>query len=1082
MLRLTAFGAVGATHGAGPLDLGGPRQRAVLGLLVAAGRRTVSTDRFLDDLWQGEPPPKALGALQVYVSHLRRALEPDRQGRQPARVLVSIAPGYQLNLPDDQVDTWQFEAHVRAARASADPHAVVAHADAALALWQGEPFEAYLDHDWAALEATRLHDLRADVVQLRASAALDLGRTAEVVAALESYVKEHPLREQGVRLLALALYRSQRQGDALAALADVRARLVDELGVDPSPELRELEHDILQQAPHLRAPALVPDAVELRPDPAPSTRRPDDDRLFGRGAELERLHAATHAAGPALVWVGGEAGIGKTTLVDRFCDESVSTWTVARGRCPEVDGAPPAWAWAGVLGDLSGTPLEASHARTLTAFDLAHAVAEAVATAQHDVLLVLDDLHRADGETLQVLRHVLATATRRVLVVGTFRGDEVSVDLSMTFAATAEVTVDRLDLAGLSDESARAILVDAAHGDLGEGLAQQLVDRAGGNPLFLKQVGRLAASEGPQIASHELPVAIRDILTRRLERLPAHTVDVLSRASLLGREIDLDLLVAMEEARGASSEDEVLDALDAGIVAGLVQTQGPTSLRFSHALVRDVLYDRLPPMRRLRLHGAALDILERDHPDRTIALAHHAAAALEPRTATRAAAHLDQAVDELLFVGSHVEAARFGRLALDAHELAGTPVAARMRSRRLLMHATAALGDLRTAHTLRRETIALAARGTDVRDRRMALIWIAPTVWSSREAHRLDTDLLDRIRVALQELDAEESDDEWLRVALLATLSRETEGSPLDGLAEESALEAVRRAEALGDPWLHCVALNALYLVSYPPRSHGRLRDVGRELVEVARAAGLSAFEAIGHYVLFAAAADDNDFESAHAHSRDAIRSGTAGQLPLLLVVTAIFRGTMHLLHDELDEADATYHAVTDQLVASGDPNGFIMQMVLAFTVSHARGDTSTHLEEFRALDTQMPYVHDYLVCTLLDAGLVDEARARWTPDEPVKRDYLWLFNAPLRMLNAMRLDDTESAAALHAELGPWRGHFGGVAAGTASLGPVDLYLGIVGRHLGLPDADDDLRHAVELAERHGSTHWARQARTVLDD
>ena len=1079
MVRLSALGVVGAERDGQPLDLGGPRQRAVLGLLVAAGRRTVSTDRFLDDLWSGEPPPKALGALQVYVSNLRRVLEPERQRRQPARLLTSVAPGYRLDLSDEQVDTWHFQALVREARAASDPRTVLARADEALALWTGEPFAAYADQEWASVEAARLWELHADAVQLRATAALDLGRTAEVVASLEAYVQAYPLREQGVRLLALALYRSQRQSDALAALAQARTRLVDELGVDPSPELRELEHDILHHAAHLRAPALSAEPVATVPDPVPAPR-PAEDQVFGRADDLARLKAALTGEGPAVVWVSGEAGIGKTTLVDRFCDESVTSWTVARGRCPEVDGAPPAWAWSGVLGDLRGTPVEPAEIRESTAFDLAHQVAAAVEAAPQDVLLVLDDLHRADGETLQVLRHLLSSARRRVVVVGTFRTDEVTTDLGMTFAATAELTRDRLELTGLSETTCRAVLESMVDVDLAESVFQQLLARAGGNPLFLKHVARLAVSEGGQSGARELPRAIRDLFTRRLERLPGATVDVLSRAALLGRDIDLDLLIAMETARGTSTEDDIVDALDAGIVAGLVQAESPTVLRFSHALVRDTLYDRLPPMRRQRLHAAALDILEREHPDRTIALAHHAAAALDPRLAGRAATHLDRAVDDLLFVGSHVEAARLGHLALEAHEMAGSPVAERLKTRRLLMHATAATGDLPAAHALRRETIALADRHGTVRDRRMALIWIAPTVWSIREMHAVDHDLVHRIRTALAELDDERSDDEWLRVALLATLSRETEGSEMTDLAEESAAEAVRRAEALGDGWMLCVALTALYLVSFPPRDHGLLRATGERLLEASRAAGLSAFEAIAHYALFGAAAGDGDIEAATGHLRDATQSGTAGQLPLLLVVAGIFQGLVLLLRGQLDESAATYRAVTQQLAASGDPNGMIMQIVLDFTVSHARGDTSPQLEVIREVDALTPYAHDYLVCALLDAGDVAGARAQWSPQAPVKHDYLWLFNAPLRLLNALRLDDRETVAQLHAELEPWRGHFAGMVAGTATLGPVDLYLGMAGQYLGLPGADDDLRAAEEIATRHGAHHWAERARELV--
>ena len=153
MLEVCAFGRVRAYLDGEPVDLGGPRPRAVLGMLVAAGRRRVSTDRFLEELWSGEPPPSATGALQAYVSRLRSALEPDRERRRPASVLVSSPPGYALSRPDEAVDTWRFAALVRSA-AELDDAAAVGALDAARELWTDEPFAEYLEQEWAATEAT----------------------------------------------------------------------------------------------------------------------------------------------------------------------------------------------------------------------------------------------------------------------------------------------------------------------------------------------------------------------------------------------------------------------------------------------------------------------------------------------------------------------------------------------------------------------------------------------------------------------------------------------------------------------------------------------------------------------------------------------------------------------------------------------------------------------------------------------------------------------------------------------------------------------------------------------------------------
>ncbi|MFC5063451.1 AfsR/SARP family transcriptional regulator, partial [Actinomycetospora atypica] len=230
-LSVGVLGDVRAAIDGRPLDLGGPRQRAVLGMLVAAGGRIVSTDRFVEDLWSGEPPPKALGALQAYVSHLRRLLEPGRAPRTPASVLVSAAPGYRLALPPEQVDAWDLARLVEAAR-SAPPAEALDLAGRALARWTGTPFAAYADEPWAAREATRLAEVHATAAEVAGEAALALGRPAAAVGVLDDLARAAPLRESGVALLARVLAGAGRTGDALAGLRAARELLADEPGLD----------------------------------------------------------------------------------------------------------------------------------------------------------------------------------------------------------------------------------------------------------------------------------------------------------------------------------------------------------------------------------------------------------------------------------------------------------------------------------------------------------------------------------------------------------------------------------------------------------------------------------------------------------------------------------------------------------------------------------------------------------------------------------------------------------------------------------------------------------------------------------
>ncbi|MDG4822973.1 BTAD domain-containing putative transcriptional regulator [Asanoa sp. WMMD1127] len=230
-----------------PVDLRGPRHRAVLGRLLAARGRVVPVTRLVDDLWE-DPPAGAVSAVRTFVAALRRALEPDRPPRTAPTLLVTEGPGYALRAEPDAVDAWRFEAAVEA-RPELD------RLEAALGWWRG-PAYAGLDEPWARAERARLEELRLHAVELRAEALLAAGRAADAVPDLDAHVAAHPWRENAWRLLASALWRAQRQADALAVLRRARDLLRDQLGIDPGPELRRLETDILQQAGPPEAPGV----------------------------------------------------------------------------------------------------------------------------------------------------------------------------------------------------------------------------------------------------------------------------------------------------------------------------------------------------------------------------------------------------------------------------------------------------------------------------------------------------------------------------------------------------------------------------------------------------------------------------------------------------------------------------------------------------------------------------------------------------------------------------------------------------------------------------------------------------------
>ncbi|MES9536831.1 BTAD domain-containing putative transcriptional regulator [Actinomadura sp. NPDC000600] len=243
------LGPVTAWDGAGnAIALKGPRHRAVLARLLIARGRVVPVSRIVDDLWI-DPPSDAVGAVRTFVAALRRVLEPGRPPRTPPRLLVTEGPGYALRAAPDAVDAWRFERVV----ASDRPPAELAEAlDEALGWWRGPAYAEFADEPWARAEHSRLAELRLRAIERRAEARLAQGMAAEAVPDLDAHVAEHPWREDAWRLLALALYRTGRQGDALAVLHRARTLLVEQLGLDPSPALRRLEEDILRQADHLQ--------------------------------------------------------------------------------------------------------------------------------------------------------------------------------------------------------------------------------------------------------------------------------------------------------------------------------------------------------------------------------------------------------------------------------------------------------------------------------------------------------------------------------------------------------------------------------------------------------------------------------------------------------------------------------------------------------------------------------------------------------------------------------------------------------------------------------------------------------------
>ena len=260
-----------------PVELGAFRQRALLGLLLANAGRVLSTDRILDDLWGETGGTEKQSSLWVYISGLRGALEPGRAKRTEGTILLTRAPGYVLMVDGNDTDSGRFERSVADARAISvdDPLGASTRLRSALATWRGHAYEEFVYESWAQAEIARLEELRVGAVEDRIDTDLRLGASRELVSELQSLTRQHPLRERFVLSLMLALYRCGRTPEALRACATFRGRLVEEIGVEPSTALRDLEHRILV------------DDGDLLAD-KPSSGGPVQSGLTVRGYELRK--------------------------------------------------------------------------------------------------------------------------------------------------------------------------------------------------------------------------------------------------------------------------------------------------------------------------------------------------------------------------------------------------------------------------------------------------------------------------------------------------------------------------------------------------------------------------------------------------------------------------------------------------------------------------------------------------------------------------------------------------------------------------------------------------------------------------
>jgi DNA-binding SARP family transcriptional activator len=848
------LGPVQARAAGLPLGVGGPRQRAVLALLLLHANRVVSSDRLIDDVWGERPPLTAASTLASYVSRLRRVLG--------AEVLVSASAGYELRVPPERIDVLRFRALAedgRAHLARGEPHEAVAALGEALSLWRGEPFGDLAYAEWASREAGALRELRTGAIEDRLDAELALGRHAEAIGELELLVLRHPLRERLRGQLMLALYRSGRQAEALETYRQGRRALVDELGLNPGRALQELEQAILSQD----------SALDLAP--AAATERAST--LVGRDRELARLEEALDSAlagRGSLVVLTGDPGIGKTRLAEELASLARRSGAlVVWGRCWEAGGAPPYWPWTQVLRTyLTGVDHDALRRRlgprlpTLTSalpalrrlypelasnggdvpddrFVVFSAAAEFFQREAHErpLVIVLDDLHAADDPSLLLLRFISGEVSSwPMLIAALARDDDPGSETQALLADLAGRAQVAIGLRGLGQEAVSVMIAREIGRKPSEGLIRTIHSDTGGNPLFVAEVARVIPDEdSPNAADREptqFPTGLRDALRRRLGGLSEDCRGVLVHASVIGHEFDIPMLARVVRRAPA----ELLDPLDEAVRAGAI-SDVPDALgrfRFAHALMRESLYRDLTAAQRIRLHqhvGEVLEELYAGTGDTHLGeLAHHFFQAAPAGQAVRAATYAERAAERALEGLAFEEAARLYRLALRALDLAGRSEPRRFADDLLgLGEAQARAGDGVDARaTFLR--VAELARAADLQDQLgLAAVGLGGRLVEGRES--ADPELVPLLEEALSGVGGEDSS---LQARLLARLAGALRDQPDREPRNSLSAQAVEIARRVGDRSTLSYALEARWGAIWWIENAAQRLAIADELVELA--------------------------------------------------------------------------------------------------------------------------------------------------------------------------------------------------------------------------------------------------------
>ncbi len=977
--------------------------------------------------------------------------------------------------------------------------------------------------------------VRAAAAAQRALAERDWPEGAEVKIRIGIHAGEPEVA--GDRYLGLAVSRAARicaaghggqvllSSAARALLGDDEQTAVQGLGTYrlkdfPAPE--PISQLVIEGLPQQFHPLSVPNG------------RPADASLVGRDGELAQLLDVlerSFAGLGRLILLSGEPGIGKSRLADELSAEAVTRGArVAWGRSWEAGGAPAYWPWvqalrslirdvprarlrwalgpggadlARMLPDEAGTlftelPPPAADPDT-DRFRLFQAVTSFLKRSAGDrpIVMILDDLHAADASSLLLLQFVAdALADAHMLVVACYRDTELTPEHPLA-ATVSELTRRplsvRIPLAGLAEADVGQFIALISGKEPPEGLAAAVHAGTAGNPLFVGEVAHLLVSEGlldrPADAMAwqlSVPQGIREVITRRLAGLSDETSRLLSLAAVLGREFDVEALAQLSR----QPREELLPPLDEAAAARIV-AEVPSALghlRFSHVLVRDTLYEELPPSQRVRLHrqvGEALEARYRSDRDPHLAeLAHHFGRAAPAGDVQKAVAYARLAGEHAIQLLAYEEAVRLFELALQALELEqSTDPLLRCELLLGLGDAQARAGEFEKAKAtfLHAAEISKAEKLSE-HLARAALGYGGRFVW---EPGRGDPHLLPLLEQALGALPDEDSE---LRLRLMARLA----GGPLADVPEAEerrgmlSRDAVEIARRLDNPASVAYALDARWVAIWGPDTLEERAEIAAEVVHAATLAGDKERMHDGHIWCALAALERGALRAAHSELDAQARLAAELRQPAQNWFGVVLRGTLATFEGRFGDSEQ----LIPQALELARAAGLIAELYGTLQLWALRRDQG-RLEEIEQpvaeLVRRFP-AYEVLRCVHLHAA-AELGRERAAREElhalaadafaTLPRNDDWLFSLCLLADVSHELNDAGLASSIYRLLLPY--------ADRNAVNPPAACIGIVSRSLAVAAAVlerwSEAEHHFQCALRANSEMGARPwvARTNLD-